>query len=232
MAHQKGNVLFLILIAVALFGALSYAVTQSTRGGSSADKETIELKAVEFIQQAALITQTIKRKYLLGYDGQIQFSQDPENLSGTVYLPNRTQTTGKTIGFFTPDISGLNTLAPPIETRTTGSSGWGIVYNSSLEHNGVHVGTSDGDEFIRMRHLTDEACIAINKGLHGESRIGSQTGGSVGGSSAATIALLYGTTFLSVTPGNYGNSVDIEFLPGCNARISSSNIYFELIKAN
>ncbi|OFW89221.1 MAG: hypothetical protein A3J37_04815 [Alphaproteobacteria bacterium RIFCSPHIGHO2_12_FULL_45_9] len=59
---ERGNVLFLILIAVALFAALSYAVTQSTRsGGGDASRETNLVNAAGITQYPASIKTAITR---------------------------------------------------------------------------------------------------------------------------------------------------------------------------
>lgn len=63
MKHSDaGNVLFLILIAVVLFAALSYVVTSSTRvGGASISKEKADLLAAQIINQFVAFDTAIHR---------------------------------------------------------------------------------------------------------------------------------------------------------------------------
>lgn len=65
---QSGNVLFLILIAVALFAALSYAVTKSTSGGGNSDNENAKLLAAEVLNYYAAINSAVLRMTLRGID--------------------------------------------------------------------------------------------------------------------------------------------------------------------
>ncbi len=59
---ERGNVLFLILIAVALFAALSYAVTQSSRsGGGDASRETNLVNSAHITQYPASLKTSIVR---------------------------------------------------------------------------------------------------------------------------------------------------------------------------
>lgn len=82
----RGNALFLILIAVALFAALSYAITQSGRGGASIDKEKAKLDtAVSQLCTAHVQDAVMKLKVI----GQCTTDQISYELSdGTNANPN------------------------------------------------------------------------------------------------------------------------------------------------
>lgn len=64
---QRGNALFLILIAVALFAALSYAITQSSRGGGAGTKkETDAILAAQIVQSGAVLKAAAMRMVFSG----------------------------------------------------------------------------------------------------------------------------------------------------------------------
>src|SRR5262245_7206132 len=66
---ESGNVLVLLLIAVALFAALSYAVTQSSRsGGGDATSEKSLVSAAQLTQYPAGIRTSIVRMLINGVD--------------------------------------------------------------------------------------------------------------------------------------------------------------------
>lgn len=79
--NQSGNVLFIILIAVALFAALSYTIAQSGRGGTSAlSREQAALQATEIIQYGNTIAQAVSQIRLRGYlDTEISFENSDES---------------------------------------------------------------------------------------------------------------------------------------------------------
>tara|TARA_B100000686_G_scaffold327900_1_gene387276 strand:+ start:2215 stop:2541 length:327 start_codon:yes stop_codon:yes gene_type:complete len=77
MINAQGNALFLILIAVALFAALSYAVTNSGRGSAGVDREQAEIYASQILQQASALEAAVMRLTITGgcSDTDINFWQ-------------------------------------------------------------------------------------------------------------------------------------------------------------
>lgn len=75
MTKQRGNILFLILLAVVLFAALSYAVTSSTRGGGNdVSTEKAQANAARYLQFTTLIENTVTRMLLSGVkESEISF---------------------------------------------------------------------------------------------------------------------------------------------------------------
>ncbi|GEM_PF-5001263 len=66
---QNGNALFLILIAVGILAALTFAVTNSSRMNTNLDDETIELTVNEIFEQSSNLEYSLKRFLLVNeYD--------------------------------------------------------------------------------------------------------------------------------------------------------------------
>lgn len=64
--HQRGNILFLILLAVVLFAALSYAVTSSMRGGGKdMGEEKLRTGAAAISQYVTLLRNEVQRLMLV-----------------------------------------------------------------------------------------------------------------------------------------------------------------------
>ncbi|NCC21537.1 MAG: hypothetical protein EOM26_03635 [Alphaproteobacteria bacterium] len=131
--HEGGNVLFLILIAVALFAALSYAVTQSSRSGAgTADGETALVNSAQITQYPAAVRTSIVRMIIGGVDvTELEFDPPPYTDS----------TAGRRV--FHPADGGATYVTAPPDVMHDGQQGtW--VFSSSFQI--VDIGTTgDGD---------------------------------------------------------------------------------------
>lgn len=176
---QNGNVLFLILIAVALFAVLSYAVSQSTRGGGgNTNQENADLAASEILQQATAIRQGFERLRARGCSvNQINFANEVfRNIDGNI----------------TPQ---TNTLAPiDGSCDVYGANGAGVI--PQLLKSGYHSdtascsspstnllpgtmmtrvqqmptqGTNRNDIVVVSPGIRDDVCRRINEKINGTS---------------------------------------------------------------
>lgn len=232
---QQGNVLFLILIAVALFAALSYAVTSSTRsGGDGADRETTLLKTSELIQQYLQIRMHTQRLYILDEVDQVSFDDSTYNPAGNIYLSGTAGTspgTGRTIGLYNA-AEGIPKLLPPIElwdgTAPEINFGWWFFPHMRITVNGDDLGTSADDEVVYVFSLSEEACQQINKRLTGSTNIPAYNASCPCDRHFDLLAT--DSAFYPVNTA--GESVNLGIFPGCNRSGSGRYVYWDLIREN
>lgn len=169
--NQSGAALFIILIAVALFAALGYAISQSSRGSGSIDKEKLTLEAASIIQYAAQLEQATLRLRLVNRCSEAQLNLGNSVVSG---YDNPSAPTDKTCNLFSPEGGNLvwkNPTTTQLDTSNAGRPGYGVMFFSS-QTGLVNVGISDGsinsvDLTMLIPYISTPLCEEINLRLRG-----------------------------------------------------------------
>ena len=154
--NAQGNALFLILIAVALFAALSYAITQSSRGGGNITKEKNMIVAARLSQTGAIAASTVQRMIILGTDPD---DIDMDNTGMFGFLD--TCKSGVNC-VYVPEGGGLTEPQPSVDDGIAayiyGNDGTGAGSISG-------VGTAAADIYLAAILTNIDLCKAINHGL-------------------------------------------------------------------
>lgn len=153
---QKGNILFLILLAVVLFAALSYAVTSSMRGGGQdgMSEEAARAAAAQLINAAALVENTVMRMGLSMPYQNIQY-----------WTGTNTGCASNACRVFHPDGGGLSPIVLDNRYKLDPAfAGGNTVEIRPIRINGI--GTDKPEIAIAFFGLKPEICRAINKTLN------------------------------------------------------------------
>lgn len=159
---QKGNVLFLILIAVALFAALSYAVTQSSRSGGDASRETNVINTSSLTQYPNQVRTAVLRLVIAGTDpSSLQFNS-PDEFDTATYTKFI-----KARGVFHVDGGAASWQNVPAKLHANaGDTNW--IYSMAFRVPGLGTDNTDGtgNELIAFADdLTDTMCSRLNQDL-------------------------------------------------------------------
>lgn len=156
---ESGNVLFLILIAVALFAALSYAVTQSSRtGGGASDGEQNLINSAQVTQYPASVRTAIVRMIIDGVaDSQLEFNPPPDfgDLSQDRF------------GVFHPDGGGATRVTAPPEIMADGQQGdWIFTSDFAINQIGTSAAAPTANDIIAfLPGVTESICQRLNTEL-------------------------------------------------------------------
>ncbi len=214
-SRTSGNVLFLILIAVALFAALSYVVTQSSRSGSSsAGGEKAALMIAGLIQYPTYLRAEVTRMAMNSSNGAdievdyIPGVDDPDdpsfanNKKHQIFHPEGGKARYELPSAEARDMAVVK-LYSAIEPRAIG---WVITTKIALP------GVGGEDEPEVLAHLVGvrrDVCAKINEDFH--IRYATSAGGA-GPCNAGT----YSAPLAEVAkPSGFFNSRLIPMQPGC-----------------
>lgn len=156
---ETGSVFFIILLAIAMFAALSYAIMDGSRtSASSLTREQASLKAQEIISYGDTVAKAVQTLRLRGVE-EAQVSL--EGGGGDNYTNG--DCSSDECRVFAYDGGNVNALAPP-EGSNDGSA---FVYSGRIgvENIGVDGGADGAELMMFLPNVKKEVCIRINETL-------------------------------------------------------------------
>lgn len=204
-SSQSGNVFFLILAAVAMFAALSWAFTQGSRqSGSALTAEQNRMAAQEIIAYGNTLADTVQKLKLRGcMDTQLDFS----NTNWTEYPSTITFPTNHNpnapasgCGAFKSGEGNLQANIFPLSYVTNDPVAGNITPGTSTIRTIAMpgIGTAEGDLIYDLPRVTDDVCLKINSILN----ISETTIPSLGVIVTGKYAGDYSTSPIMTDPGN------------------------------
>lgn len=147
---QSGNVMFYIFLAVVLFGALSFAVSQSGRNsGDSAAVQQNRLRATELIDYGDTVARGV---------GMLR-------LRGTSLANLKFSSTGTTENdVFALDGGGVNYRAPSSDMTATGTESYQILTGNAVNGVGTTCAAAGcTDLLLVLGKITLPVCTTVNQ---------------------------------------------------------------------
>lgn len=204
---EKGNVLFLVLIAVALFAGLTYAVTSSSRSGSATtEEERLNLDISSALNGIVILRSEIVRRIAL---------RDPYELSTA-----------------SDDIYGAEGIPRVYAPLTLWDGVTGVendfvwhLMNQGVMLNGQSMGSSEADTYIYNCGFSRKVCELANRKLLGSTSIsvGYKNGGDV---TPYSISAVYrdGTNYSDSAPAVAAYDFD-NYVDGCHEYDPAPGVY-------
>jgi len=163
---ENGNVLFMILIAVALFAALSYAVMQTNSpGGDSGQKETNLIRSSQLTQTPLMLKTAITRMTFSGADRERLLFNGPTDFGSGKPIDTLAE---EKLAVFHTNGGGLTYSLAPSEVMEDGTAR-PYIYNAEMQIENIgltDVGSGDGNDIVSyLTGLKKEICKQLNSRL-------------------------------------------------------------------
>lgn len=167
---QNGNILFLVLIAVALFAALSYAITSSNRSGDSKiQQDKAKLYASRLLQYGAEVEHAISKLRLINGCSLKEISFESNDWPNATYYNNPWSPPDEHCNVFSHNGGGVIKKGfedIPLKEEFEGRYAYGDIAfpnNVCVMRKGIETGGAGVDLMLIKPYISEEICDAVNK---------------------------------------------------------------------